>query len=145
MAVLAEHPNIVGIKEATGNMAQMVEIMHLCGDKIDVYSGEDALTVPMLSMGAAGTISVISNIAPKEAVAMTDAFFAGDIQKAAKLQCDLLPLVNACFCEVNPIPAKAGVSAMGFGEENLRLPLTPMEEANRAVLYAEMRKLGIEV
>ena len=145
VAVLAEHPNIVGIKEATGNMAQMVEIMHLCGDKIDVYSGEDALTVPMLSMGAAGTISVISNIAPKEAVAMTDAFFAGDIARAAKMQCDLLPLVNACFCEVNPIPAKAGVSAMGFGEENLRLPLTKMEDANRAVLYAEMRKLGIDV
>ena len=145
VAKLAEHPNIVGIKEATGNMTQMVEIMHLCGDKIDVYSGEDALTVPMLAMGAAGTISVISNIAPKESVAMTDAFFAGDLATAAKMQCDLLPLVNACFCEVNPIPAKAGVSAMGFGEEHLRLPLTPMEDANRAVLYAEMRKLGIEV
>ena len=145
VAKLAEHPNIVGIKEATGNMAQMVEIMHLCGDKLDVYSGEDALTVPMLAMGGAGTISVISNIAPKEAVAMTDAFFAGDIAKAAKMQCDLLPLVNACFCEVNPIPAKAGVSAMGFGEEHLRLPLTPMEDQNRAVLYAEMRKLGIDV
>ena len=145
VAKLAEHPNIVGIKEATGNMAQMVEIMHLCGDKIDVYSGEDALTVPMLAMGGAGTISVISNIAPKEAVAMTDAFFAGDIAKAARMQCDLLPLVNACFCEVNPIPAKAGVSAMGFGEEHLRLPLTPMEDANRAVLFAEMRKLGIDV
>ena len=145
VAKLAEHPNIVGIKEATGNMAQMVEIMHLCGDKIDVYSGEDALTVPMLAMGGAGTISVISNIAPKESVAMTDAFFAGDLATAAKMQCDLLPLVNACFCEVNPIPAKAGVSAMGFGEEHLRLPLTPMEDANRAFLFAEMRKLGINV
>ena len=145
VAKLAEHPNIVGIKEATGNMAQMVEIMHLCGDKIDVYSGEDALTVPMLSMGAAGTISVLSNVAPREAVAMTDAFFAGDIAGAAKLQCDLLPLINALFSEVNPIPAKAAVSAMGFGEENLRLPLTKMEDATRAVLYSEMRKLGINV
>ena len=145
VAKLAEHPNIVGIKEATGNMAQMVEIMHLCGDKIDVYSGEDALTVPMLSMGAAGTISVLSNVAPREAVAMTDAFFAGDIAGAAKLQCDLLPLINALFSEVNPIPAKAAVSAMGFGEENLRLPLTKMEDATRAVLYSEMRKLGIDV
>ena len=145
VARLAEHPNIVGIKEATGNVAQMVEIMHLCGDKIDVYSGEDALTVPMLSMGAAGTISVISNVVPRMAVDMTDAFFAGDLQKAAQLQCDLLPLVNACFCEVNPIPAKAAVSAMGFGEENLRLPLTPMEDGNRAVLFAEMRKLGVNV
>ena len=145
VARLAEHPNIVAIKEATGNMAQMVEIMHLCGDKIDVYSGEDALTVPMLSMGAAGTISVLSNVAPKEAVAMTDAFFAGDVAGAAKLQCDLLPLINALFSEVNPIPAKAAVSAMGFGEENLRLPLTKMEDATRAVLYSEMRKLGINV
>ena len=145
VARLAEHPNIVAIKEATGTVAQMVEIMHLCGDKIDVYSGEDALTVPMLSMGAAGTISVISNVVPRMAVDMTDAFFAGDLKKAAQLQCDLLPLVNACFCEVNPIPAKAAVSAMGFGEENLRLPLTPMEDGNRAVLFAEMRKLGVNV
>ena len=145
VARLAEHERIVAIKEATGNMAQMVEIMHLCGDKIDVYSGEDALTVPMMAMGAAGTISVLSNVAPKEAVAMTDACKAGDFRTAAKMQADLLPLINALFSEVNPIPAKAGVSAMGFGEENLRLPLTPMEDATRAVLFAEMRKLGINV
>ena len=145
VARLAEHPNIVGVKEATGNVAQMVEIMHLCGDKIDVYSGEDALTVPMLAMGAAGTISVLSNVVPKESVAMTDAFFAGDLKTAAKLQCDMLPLINALFSEVNPIPAKAAVSAMGFGEENLRLPLTPMEDGNRAVLFEEMRKLGVNV
>ena len=145
VARLAEHPNIVGIKEATGNMAQMVEIMHLCGDKIDVYSGEDALTVSMMAMGGAGTISVLSNVAPKEAVAMTDACLAGDYATAAKMQCDLLPLINALFSEVNPIPAKAGVSALGFGEENLRLPLTPMEDGTRANLYAQMRKLGINV
>ena len=145
VARLAEHPNIVGIKEATGNMAQMVEIMHLCGDKIDVYSGEDALTVPMMAMGGAGTISVLSNVAPKEAVAMTDACQRGDYATAAKMQADLLPLINALFSEVNPIPAKAGVSAMGFGEENLRLPLTPMEDTTRAKLYEEMRKLGINV
>ena len=145
VARLAEHENIVAIKEATGNMAQMVEIMHLCGDKIDVYSGEDALTVPMMAMGAAGTISVLSNVAPRESVAMTDACKAGDFKTAAQMQCDLLPLINALFSEVNPIPAKAAVSAMGFGEENLRLPLTPMEDATRAVLYGEMRKLGIEV
>ena len=145
VARLAAHPNIVGIKEATGNMAQMVEIMHLCGDKIDVYSGEDALTVPMMAMGAAGTISVLSNVAPREAVAMADACKAGDFKTAAKMQADLLPLINALFSEVNPIPAKAAVSAMGYGEENLRLPLTPMEDATRAVLYSEMRKLGIDV
>ena len=145
VARLAEHENIVAIKEATGNMAQMVEIMHLCGDKIDVYSGEDALTVPMMAMGAKGTISVLSNVAPRESVAMTDACRAGDFKTAARMQADLLPLINALFSEVNPIPAKAGVSAMGFGEAHLRLPLTPMEDAARAVLYAEMRKLGIQV
>ena len=145
VAALAEHPNIVGLKEATGNMAQMVEIMHLCGDKIDVYSGEDALTVPMMSMGAAGTISVLSNVVPRESVAMTDACKAGDYTTAAQMQCRLLPLTNALFSEVNPIPAKAAVSAMGFGEENLRLPLTPMEDDTRAVLFEEMRKLGVNV
>lgn len=145
VAALAEHPNIVGIKEATGNMAQMVELMHLCGDKLDVYSGEDALTVPMMAMGAAGTISVVSNVVPKQAVAMADACKAGDYQTAAKWQCDLLPLINALFSEVNPIPAKAAVSAMGFGQEVLRLPLTPMEDANRAVLFEEMRKLGVQI
>ena len=145
VAKLAEHPNIVGLKEATGNMAQMVELVHLCGDKIDIYSGEDALTVPMMAMGAAGTISVLSNVAPKESVAMTDACIAGDYKTAAKMQADLLPLINALFSEVNPIPAKAAVSAMGFGEEHLRLPLTPMEDGTRAVLFQEMRKLGINV
>ena len=145
VARLAEHERIVAIKEATGNMAQMVELMHLCGDKIDVYSGEDALVVPMMAMGAKGTISVLSNVAPRQAVAMSDACRAGDYKTAARMQADLLPLINALFSEVNPIPAKAGVSAMGFGEENLRLPLTPMEDATRAVLFDEMRKQGIQV
>ena len=145
VAKLAEHPNSVAIKEATGNMAQMVELRALCGDKLDIYSGEDALTVPMMAMGAAGTISVLSNVAPKESVAMTDAAQAGDFATAADWQCQLLPLINALFSEVNPIPAKAAVAAMGFGEEHLRLPLTPMEPETREKLYAEMRKLGIEV
>ena len=145
VAKLAEHPNIAAIKEATGNMAQMVEIMHLCGDKLDVYSGEDALTVPMMAMGAAGTISVLSNVVPRQAVAMTDACIAGDYAAAAKMQCDMLPLINALFSEVNPIPVKAATAAMGFGDDYLRLPLTPMEPQNRAVLFDEMRKLGVNV
>ena len=145
VAKLAEHPRIAAVKEATGNMAQMVEIMQLCGDKIDVYSGEDALTVPMMAMGAAGTISVLSNVVPKEAVAMTDACKTGDYKTAAQWQCKLLPLTNALFSEVNPIPAKAAVSAMGYGKEILRLPLTPMEDDTRAKLFDEMRKLGINV
>ena len=145
VAKLAEHPNIVGLKEATGNMAQMVQIMHLCGDKIDVYSGEDALTVPMMAMGGAGTISVVSNLVPRLAVDMTDACKRGAYAAAAKLQCDLLPLIDACFSEVNPIPAKAGVAAMGFGQEYLRMPLTPMEDDTRRTLYEEMRKMGVQV
>lgn len=145
VAELAKHPNIVAIKEASGSMAQLVELMALCGDQIDVYSGEDALTVPMLAMGAAGTISVLSNVAPKESVAMTDAFFAGKIEEAAAWQCRLLPLINALFSEVNPIPVKAAVSALGFGEDYLRLPLTPMEAGHREVLLGEMRKLGMPV
>ena len=145
VAKLSEHPNIAAIKEATGSLAQMIEIMHLCGDKIDVYSGEDGLTVPMMAMGAKGTISVLSNVAPRQSVAMTDACLRGDYAAAAKMQCDLLPLINALFSEVNPIPAKAATAAMGFGADALRLPLTSMEEQNRAALFAEMRKLGIAV
>lgn len=145
VAKLAEHPNIVAIKEAAGNMAQMVEIAALCGDQIDIYSGEDGLTVPFISMGSAGTISVLSNVVPDLASQMAQKALAGDFAGAAELQCRLLPLTNALFSEVNPIPVKAAVAAMGFGEEYLRLPLTPMSEGARQVLFAEMRKLGIEV
>ena len=143
VAKLAEHPNIAGIKEASGNMAQIVEIAAKCGDKLDIYSGEDGITVPMMAMGGLGSISVLSNVAPALAVEMTDKFFAGDVAGAAELQCRTLPLINALFSEVNPIPAKAAVSAMGFGEEHVRLPLTPMEDATRQNLFAQMRKLGI--
>ena len=145
IATLAEHPNIVGLKEATGNMAQMVEIMHLCGDKIDVYSGEDALTVPMMAMGGSGTISVLSNVMPAESVAMTDACKAGDFKTAAAMQCKLLPMINCLFSQVNPIPAKAAVAALGFGDDALRLPLTPMEEPFRTAMFEEMRKQGMNV
>ena len=145
VARLAEHERIVAIKEATGNMAQMVEIMHLCGDKIDVYSGEDALTVPMMAMGGSGTISVLSNVMPAESVAMTDACKACDFKTAAAMQCKLLPMINCLFSQVNPIPAKAAVAALGFGDDALRLPLTPMEEPFRTAMFEEMRKLGMNV
>ncbi len=142
---LAEHPNIAAVKEASGNMSQVVELFARCGDKVDVYSGEDALTVPMLSMGGMGTISVLSNVIPKEAVAMTDAYFAGDTAAAARMQCRFLPLIHDLFCEVNPIPVKAAISAMGFGKENIRLPLVPMQEENRQRMLMHMRELGVKV
>lgn len=145
IARLSDHPRIAAVKEASGNMSQVVELIAKCGDKLDVYSGEDALTVPFLSVGGKGCISVLSNVVPARAVAMTDAFFAGDTDKAARLQCGLLPLIQALFCEVNPIPVKAAISAMGFGEEHLRLPLTPMEPEHRAVLLAQLRKQGVRV
>ncbi len=145
LAVLADHPNIVALKEASGNMAQFMEIMRLVGDKIAIYSGEDALTAPMMSMGGKGAISVLSNVVPAQAVAMTDAAKAGNFEEAARLQLSMLPLIDALFSQVNPIPAKAAVSAMGFGMDYLRLPLTPMEEPFRSNLYEQMRKLGVQV
>lgn len=145
VAKLSEHPNIVAIKEASGNMAQLVELVSLCGDKLDIYSGEDALNVPIMSMGGKGAISVLSNVMPRESVAMTDACLAGDYPTAAKWQCKMLPLIQALFCEVNPIPAKAAVAAMGFGRENIRMPLSRMEDANRQRLLTEMRNLGLDV
>ena len=145
LATLAEHPNIVALKEASGNMAQFMEMMRVAGDKIDIYSGEDALTAPMMSMGCKGAISVLSNVVPGLAVAMTDAAKAGNYEEAARLQLSTLPLIDALFSQVNPIPAKAAVSAMGFGQDYLRLPLTPMEEPFRTNLYEQMRKLGVTV
>ncbi len=145
VSVLADHPRIAAIKEASGNMSQVVEIFQKCGDRIDVYSGEDGLVVPMLAMGGMGCISVMSNVVPDLCAAMTNRFFAGDVAGAARMQCQLLPLIRCLFSEVNPIPAKAAVSAMGFGEEHLRLPLTPMEPETRAKLFAEMAKLGVRV
>lgn len=145
VAKLADHPNIVAVKEASGDMSQVVAIAAKCAGKLDIYSGEDGLVVPIMSVGGLGCISVLSNVVPNQAVEMTDKFFAGDVAGAAAMQLKLLPLVNALFSEVNPIPAKAAVSAMGFGQEHLRMPLTPMEPDTRANLFAQMRKLGVQV
>ncbi len=144
-AVLADHPNIVAIKEACGNISQIAELAALVRGKIDIYSGNDDQIVPVLSLGGKGVISVLSNVLPRQTVEMCDAFFAGDLEKSRDLQLDLLPLINSLFCEVNPIPVKAAVAAMGFGENYLRLPLTPMEEGNEANLLALMREQGLKV
>ena len=143
VSVLADHPKICGIKEASGNMAQVVDIIAQCKDRLDIYSGEDGLTQPMMAMGAMGCISVVSNVMPKETVQMADMLFAGDLAGSAEMQCRLLPLIHSLFSEVNPIPAKAAVSAMGFGENYVRLPLVPMTEKNKEIMFAHMRRLGV--
>lgn len=143
VAVLAEHPNIVAIKEASGNISQIAELAALAGDKIDIYSGNDDQIVPILSLGGIGVISVLSNIMPKATSDMCKLFFDGKIEQSRKLQLQLLPLVNALFCEVNPIPAKAAVSAMGYGANYLRLPLTVMEKANEEKLLSLMKEQNL--
>ena len=142
---LAEHPNIVGIKEAGGDISAVVETMSKCGDNINMYSGNDDQIVPIMSMGGIGCISVLSNILPKAAKEITDKFFAGDIAGAAAAQCRLKPLMDALFCEVNPIPVKAALEAMGVIDGFMRLPLTPMTAANREKLLELMRKEGLKV
>ncbi|MBQ4323455.1 MAG: 4-hydroxy-tetrahydrodipicolinate synthase [Clostridia bacterium] len=144
-AELAEHPNIVGMKEASGNISQIAELAALVRGKMDLYSGNDDQIVPVLSLGGKGVISVLSNVLPRKTVEICDSFFAGDVAKSRDLQLDLLPLINALFSEVNPIPVKAAMAAMNFGENYLRLPLTPMEAQNEAILLSLMREQGLKV
>lgn len=145
VAELAKHENIVAIKEASGNISQIAQIAALCGDSIDIYSGNDDQIVPILSLGGKGVISVLSNVMPRETSEMCKHYFNGKSSEATNLQLKLLSLVDALFCEVNPIPVKAGLAAMGFCENTLRLPLTPMEEQNEEKLLGLMRQNGIEV
>ena len=140
---LAKHPRIAAIKEASGNLSKMVEEFALLDGSMDIYSGNDDQIVPTLSMGGKGVISVLSNIMPKETVAMCDAFFAGDVATAAKMQCKYLPLIQALFCEVNPIPVKAALAAMGRMEGVIRLPLTEMEEDHQEKMISIMRGFGL--
>lgn len=142
---LSKHPNISGIKEAGGNISAVAEIAALCGDDINIYSGNDDQTVPIMSLGGKGCISVLSNVLPKKASEMCAKMLSGDVKGAAKMQLEYLPLINALFSEVNPIPVKAAMAAMGWCEDYLRLPLTPMEPAHREALFAEMRKAGINI
>ena len=142
---LADHPNIAGIKEANSDISKIVETFALVGDKLDIYSGNDDQIVPILAMGGAGCISVLSNVIPTETVAITDKFFSGDVAGAAALQCKFMPLIRSLFCETNPIPVKAAMAAMGFCENYLRLPLVPMEDAHYQVMLQNMRDLGLKV
>ncbi len=140
---LAKHPRIVGIKEATGDMATVVDIRAKCGDSFAVWSGNDDITIPIMAMGGSGVISVLSNIMPRQTVEMVRKFDAGDIRGAAALQCRYKALIDALFSEVNPIPVKAALAEMGVIEDVLRLPLTPMEPEHRAKLTALMRAHGL--
>lgn len=143
MAELAQIENVAAIKEASGNMDQVVAIAQACGDTIDIYSGEDALTVPMMSMGAKGVISVAANIVPGDVQAMCSSALAGNFEAAAAAQKKLYPLIKALFCEVNPIPVKSAAAAMRLCGSTLRLPLTEMAPENLDRLIAAMRQYGI--
>ena len=144
-AALAEHPRIAAVKEANGNISKIVETAALVGDKLDIYSGNDDQIVPIMAMGGLGVISVLSNVLPRKTAELCSRWFSGDIAGARGLQCELLPLINALFCEVNPIPVKAAMAAMGWCSGAIRLPLTPMEEDHRQRLLALMRAQGLSV
>ncbi len=140
---LAEHPNIVAIKEANGNISKIVETMARVGDKLDLYCGNDDQIVPLMSLGGKGVISVLSNLLPAETSQLCHLFLEGKIRESAAMQMKYHALIDALFCEVNPIPVKAAMAKMGWCENYLRLPLTPMEESNAEKMFALMRAEGL--
>ena len=142
-AALADHPMIRGIKEANGNISSIVETASLVGDRLDIYSGNDDQIVPILAMGGSGVISVLSNLMPAETSKLCKDFFAGRLEESRSAQCRLLNLINALFCEVNPIPVKAAMAAMGYCENYLRMPLSTMEPEHEAKLLALMREQNL--
>ena len=142
-AALADHPNIAGIKEANGDISHIANTAALVGDRLSIYSGNDDQIVPIMSLGGQGVISVLSNVAPAKTVEICDRFFKGDVAGARALQLELLPLIHALFSEVNPIPVKAAMAAMGWCENYLRMPLTPMEDAHWQVLRGLMEQQGL--
>ena len=144
-ARLAEHPRIVGIKEANGDISSVVETMALCGDKIDMYSGNDDQIVPIMSMGGIGCISVLSNLLPAQTKQICELWFKGDTAGAAALQMKYKPLIDALFSEVNPIPIKAALAAVGLCTDYARLPLTRMEAATYKNLLKCMEEVRIEL
>ena len=145
MAKIAEIPNIAGIKDAGGNMSKTMETLRLVRDKCDVYSGEDALNLPILACGGVGVISVLSNILPADVAKLCDLVLAGKMEEAIALNDKLLPVANACFVEVNPIPVKEAMNLIGFDAGVPRAPLTKIEDANREKLITAMQGYGLEV
>ena len=144
-ALVKEVDNIVGVKEASGNISQVENIMQMTQGDIDLYSGNDDQIVPILALGGKGVISVLSNVAPRATHEICAKFFAGDIAGSRELQLKAIPLINALFSEVNPIPVKKAVSLMGMEAGGLRMPLTEMEEANAQKLAQAMRAFGIQL
>lgn len=140
---LAKHERIVAVKEASGNISAIAELIAECGDSLDIYSGNDDQIVPIMSLGGKGVISVLSNVAPKETHEMTRLCLEGDFKSAAALQLKYLDLINALFCEVNPIPAKTAMAEMGFCDVEMRLPLCEMEDATKARLLTSLKKHGL--
>lgn len=136
-------PNVVGVKEASGNFSAIADLMNLADGRVDVYSGNDDQIVPMLSLGGKGVISVLSNIAPSQTHEICEAYFNGDVKRSAGLQLSAIPLINTLFCEVNPIPVKAALNLMGKNAGPLRLPLTEMEPENQERLRQAMKEYGI--
>ncbi|MCX7698408.1 MAG: 4-hydroxy-tetrahydrodipicolinate synthase [Candidatus Goldbacteria bacterium] len=145
MAKLSKIKNIVGVKEASGDLSQMSEVIEQCGPDFDVLSGDDALTLPLLAIGGKGVVSVIANIIPSDVKAMIDAFNRGDINKARALHHKMFPLVKAMFIETNPIPVKAAMALMGLITDEIRLPLTKISDINLQKLKEEMIKYGIKL
>ncbi|MGB4782001.1 4-hydroxy-tetrahydrodipicolinate synthase [Candidatus Methylomirabilis sp.] len=143
LAALADHPYIVGMKEATGNLEQMTHDIVLCGDKLSFLSGDDTLTLPLLAVGGRGVISVVANIVPRDVSDLVRAFLNGDWNRAREIHLKLFPLCQAMFCETNPIPVKTAMALLGMVGGELRLPLWPMSEMNFTKLKAAMRVYGL--
>lgn len=143
VARLADISNIVAIKEATGSLQQASEVLALCGEKLDVLSGDDFITFPMMACGAKGVILVLANIMPKEVASLVDSFRDGNMEEARQLHLRLLRISNAMFIETNPVPVKTAVALMGKATDEVRLPLAPMSEANRAKLAGIMKEYGL--
>ena len=144
IAYLAEHTeNVRAVKEASGNISQIAKVKALAGDQIDLYSGNDDQIVPLLSLGGIGVISVLSNVAPRQTHEICQAWFDGEIEKSARLQLEALELIDALFCEVNPIPVKTAMNLMGKEVGPLRAPLCGMDEKNLARLKKAMENYGI--
>mgnify|MGYP005755577821 FL=1 len=143
--VLSEHPNINGSKEASGNFSLLAEAMHLCGDNMNFWSGNDDQIVPLMSMGGKGVISVLSNVAPAQTHKLTQLCLEGKFDEASRLQIDYMPLIKALFCEVNPIPVKKAMELLGWQVGDVRLPLVGVTAEHEALLRRELDKMGCKI